>query len=762
MALNQLSPGVNVKEIDLTNFVPQVGTSGGAFVGKFAWGPVEDYTLVSNSNRLESLFGKPDDSNFADWYAVSSFLAYTDNCTVVRVTHNNAGTETAFNAVAADANTGTITVKNDASFAATYGSNTYDGMNFIGRYPGKIANSLKVIIADGATWSQLTAAHKKLFEFAPGTSESAAAIGASNDEVHVIVIDDKGLFTGVPGTILEKYAFLSKASDAKGLDNAPIFFGNVINQKSQYIRYTGSDFAESVLDVGSFHVASASVSGGTRYITGQAVTFSAPTSSGVTATGTVVASPLTVTSVPVTDGGTLVTAATITFSAPGTGGTLATGTVTIVGQVVTAIVITNPGSYPNAVPTYTLNATFAGGTTPVLGTLVYGGGVPSAVTLTNPGAGYETADTITATVAATTGSGATVTVVKSSAVTTEWDVPLINPSTSAVSSYTNLLALYEQVFTGGNDGGDLDEGDLITGWDMFANSEESDVTLLFVGAAGGEAASVGFPGESISKTVINHVITNIADVRKDCMVFFSPERSDVVDQIQETATENVIAFNNAIGTKSSYAVMDSGWKLLYDVYSDKYRWVPLNADIAGLCAATDTDYDAWWSPAGFTRGRVKGAVALAYNPSKAQRDSLYSANVNPVVSFRGEGVILYGDKTQQVKSSAFQYINVRRLFIILEKAIARAAQYQLFEFNDQFTRAQFRNMVEPYLREVQGRRGLYDFKVVCDDTNNTPEIIDRAEFVASIFLKPARSINYITLNFVAVRTGVEFSEIAGV
>jgi phage tail sheath protein FI len=207
--------------------------------------------------------------------------------------------------------------------------------------------------------------------------------------------------------------------------------------------------------------------------------------------------------------------------------------------------------------------------------------------------------------------------------------------------------------------------------------------------------------------------------------------------------------------------MDSGWKLMYDVYNDKYRWVPLNPDIAGLCAATDLSYDPWWSPAGFTRGKVKGVVSLAFNPNKTQRDQLYSNNVNPVVSFKGDGVVLYGDKTLQSKASAFQFINVRRLFLVLEKAISRAAKYQLFEFNDQFTRAQFRNMVEPYLREVQGRRGIYDFKVVCDETNNTPEVIDRAEFVASIFIKPARSINYITLNFVAVRTGVAFEEVVG-
>ena len=207
--------------------------------------------------------------------------------------------------------------------------------------------------------------------------------------------------------------------------------------------------------------------------------------------------------------------------------------------------------------------------------------------------------------------------------------------------------------------------------------------------------------------------------------------------------------------------MDSGWKYQYDLYNDKYRWVPMNADVAGTMANTDDIADPWYSPAGYTRGQIKNVVSLAFNPSKTNRDELYKNGVNPIVSFVGEGVILYGDRTQQTKSSAFSKINIRRLFIVLEKSIATAAKYQLFEFNDQFTRAQFKNMVEPFLREVKGRRGIYDFLVVCDETNNTPEVIDRSEFVADIYIKPAYSINFITLNFVAVRTGVDFEEVVG-
>jgi phage tail sheath protein FI len=207
--------------------------------------------------------------------------------------------------------------------------------------------------------------------------------------------------------------------------------------------------------------------------------------------------------------------------------------------------------------------------------------------------------------------------------------------------------------------------------------------------------------------------------------------------------------------------MDSGYKYRYDKYNDMYRYVPLNGDIAGLMVRTDSTRDPWFSPAGFNRGQIKNIVKLAWNPDKANRDTLYKNGVNPVVTFPGQGTILYGDKTLLAKPSAFDRINVRRLFIVLEKAIATASKFTLFEYNDEFTRAQFRSLVEPFLRDVQGRRGIYDFRVVCDETNNTGEVIDRNEFVGDIYIKPARSINFIQLNFVAVRSGVEFSEVVG-
>ena len=264
---------------------------------------------------------------------------------------------------------------------------------------------------------------------------------------------------------------------------------------------------------------------------------------------------------------------------------------------------------------------------------------------------------------------------------------------------------------------------------------------------------------NIGEVLANYIIDNICETRKDCVGFFSPDVNDTVN-VPGRELDNTIEFRNALRA-SSYAVLDSGYKYQYDEYNDVYRWVPLNGDIAGLCVRTDNVRDPWYSPAGFNRGNIKNIVKLAFNPDKGERDILYRNDVNPVVNFKGQGTVLYGDKTLLGRPSAFDRINVRRLFIVLEKAIAIAAKSSLFEFNDEFTRTAFRNLVEPYLRDVQGRRGIYDFKVVCDTTNNTPEVIDRNEFRGDIYVKPSRSINFIQLNFVAVRTGVDFEEIVG-
>jgi len=314
------------------------------------------------------------------------------------------------------------------------------------------------------------------------------------------------------------------------------------------------------------------------------------------------------------------------------------------------------------------------------------------------------------------------------------------------TTYTSVTAVSNTSLSGGSDGSAATTAELKTAYEKFEDAETVDVNLIIAGK-----------GDS---THIDNLIT-IAENRKDAVVFASPERSDVVNVTSsETQTNNVKSFFDGVRS-SSYVVFDSGYKYTYDKYNDVFRYVPLNGDIAGLAARTDLVADSWFSPAGYNRGVLRGVVKLAYNPTKTQRDTLYRARINPVCTFAGQGTVLFGDKTGLSAPSAFDRINVRRLFITLEKAISTASKFQLFEFNDEFTRAQFRSIIEPFLRDVQGRRGITDFLVVCDDSNNTADVIDRNEFRADIFVKPARSINFITLQFVATRTGVAFEEVVG-
>jgi hypothetical protein len=299
--------------------------------------------------------------------------------------------------------------------------------------------------------------------------------------------------------------------------------------------------------------------------------------------------------------------------------------------------------------------------------------------------------------------------------------------------------------TGGTAGTAATAGNIQTALDEFKNAEVVDVTLLMTADA--DAA-----------TQI-HAINNIAEYRKDCVAFVSPLQASVVNNSGSEVDSITTDRNNL--PSSSYAVMDSGWKYMYDKYNDVYRYVPLNGDIAGCCAFTDGARDPFWSPAGLDRGNIRNAIKLPFNPNKTDRDSLYKQGVNPVTAMPGSGIILFGDKTLLAKPSAFDRINVRRLFILLEKSIANMAKSFLFEFNDEFTRSRFTSTVVPFLSDIQGRQGIQDYAVVCDDSNNTPEVVDRNEFRGDIYIKPSRSINFIQLQFVAVRSGVEFSEIIG-
>jgi phage tail sheath protein FI len=556
----QLSPGVNVSEIDLTTIVPSVATSIGAFAGPFAWGPIGEIITISDEVRLAATFGNPDSTNYEYWFSAANFLAYTSNLKIVRA----ANITTTRNATANGTNNVAL-IKNEADYLDNWSSgNTVYGVA-AARYAGEIGNTLRVSIADANTYSTWT--YSGQFTSSPGTSTYVSNKGGSLDEVHVIVVDEDGLFSGTRGTVLEKFGFVSKASDAKDDSGNNNYYKQVLENKSKYVYW-----------------------------------MSHPT-------------------------------------------TIATGT--------------SWGSSAN-------NTAFANLTANV--TVSLSGGVDGTITTAN----------------------------------------------------------------------------VITAYDSFDPAESVDIALVVSGPA--------------SQTVADSLIS-MAETRKDCVVFLSPEKADCVDNAGSETTD-IRAYRDTL-TSTSYAVLDSNWKYQYDKYNDVYRWVPLNGDVAGLCARTDLERDPWFSPGGLNRGIIKNSIKLAWNPTKTNRDDLYVKGINPIVTFQGEGTVLFGDKTLLSKPSAFDRINVRRLFIVLEKAIARAARFSMFEFNDQFTRAQFVALVEPFLRDVQGRRGITDFRVVCDETNNTGEVIDRNEFIGDIYIKPARSINFIQLNFVAVRTGVSFDEVVG-
>ena len=626
----QLSPGINVSEIDLSTVVPSVATSIGGVAGNFNWGPVNEVTTITDEVRLVERFGKPDSTNYEYWFSAANFLAYSNNLKIVRA----ANTTSTLNATA---NGSGVLIENENDYQDNHegASNTTYGP-FAARFAGALGNSLRISICPSSqafssnltatdsvtanttaagntvvqvtgnptsnvyvgdlvsfnggtsyvrvtavTASNITVAsavsaitgqqpilrkwqYADNFGVTVGTSEYASSRGGANDELHIIVIDEDGKFSGSANTILEKYAFVSKASDAIAADGASNYYKTVINNKSRYVWWMGHQ----------------------------------------------------------------------------------------------------------------------------------------------PGA-------------------------------SNWG------NAAAATTYTNINVPFSASMTAGADG-TIGNTEIVAAYAKYANADSVDVSLMISG-----------PGNA----TVAAALISTAESRKDVMVFLSPTRASVVDNAGSESTA-IISYRDGL-TSSSYAVMDSGYKYQYDKYNDVYRYVPLNGDIAGVCARTDLERDPWFSPGGLNRGVIRNAIKLSWNPTKTERDDLYVKGINPVVTFQGEGTVLFGDKTLLSRPSVFDRINVRRLFIVLEKTVARAARSSLFEFNDQFTRAQFVNLVEPYLREVQGRRGITDFRVVCDESNNTSEVIDRNEFVGDIYIKPARSVNFIQLNFVAVRTGVAFDEIVG-
>ena len=578
MAVSE-SPAITVKEIDLSGVVPNVASTTGAMVGDFNWGPVDSPVLVSDEAGLVSVFGSPSKTNTIDFHSAAYFLRYANSLYVVReATEGGSESNNSRDARA----TGTARIKNLDSFDFQLAARDSDKHTFIGKYPGALGNSLAVHFLQGVDSASDVAftgwTYEDNFDGAPITSDYAANRGASKDEMHVVVVDQDGEFTGTKGTILESFPFVSAANDAKTADGSSNYILDVINDRSQYVwmagfgNVTDSDFSSNA--------------------------------------GTAIA-----------DGKDFTT-----------------------------------------------------------------GFVHSAQSIS-----------------LTTGAN-------SAALTT--------------SQYA-------------------------TGFDKYEDKDNIQVDFLI---------APGMVTRTDQTTVVNDLNSIAQSTRKDCVVVASPARSDVITST--TPNADVIATAKTF-TFGSYLFCDNNYLKVYDKYNDQYINIPAASSTAGIMAASDNNAAAWFSPAGQRRGAYLGITALKYTPNKTERDLLYRNGVNPVANIPGQGILLFGDKTHMARPSAFDRINVRRLFLVLERAIAIAARNVMFEFNDEFTRAEFVNIVEPFLREVQGRRGITDFRVVADESNNTAAVIDRNEFVCSIFIKPARSINFVTLNFVAVRTGVDFEEVVG-
>jgi phage tail sheath protein FI len=694
-----VSPGVNVSEIDLTTVVPGVSTSAAAFAGIFRWGPVDERVLISNENQLVARFGKPTSLNPETFLTAASYLSYASALYVVRAANTTTGdSNSALNAVA---NTAAVTVantvvKNQADYDAR--ASFESGALYVAKYPGDLGNSLRVSVCDSAN------AFSSTLDLA-GTESSNNIVGAFSISI---------------GSNTATFSFDSDAADA-----AANTYANTI---------------ASALSVGdAIKVGNAAI--GTQYLT-------------ISAIGTPsVSSNLATFTVSFLDKYTLATDYVANTTVNGNNTVVPVNRYwehhgLVSGAPTTSQYVTETGNSAAVDTVHVVVTDDNGKFTGVAGQVleVYQGLSRATDAKNSDGSGnyYKS-------------------VINNKSAYVWW----ANDRSGAASATAPNVATSSNAkpvrldFAGGLDGyteSSATLGVLASAYDLYKSAETVDIGLIIAGKPVGGSTTVN--GQTVSKfQLVNYLIDNIATVRKDCIVFASPDDS-IVTSNPGAEAQSIVNWRGAV-TDTTYAVLDSGYKYMYDRYNDVYRYVPMNGDIAGLCARTDQTNDAWWSPAGLTRGQIKNVVKLRFNPNQAERDLLYTNAVNPVVSFAGQGTILYGDRTATSKPSAFDRINVRRLFIVLEKAISQVAKTTLFEFNDDFTRTQFRNIINPYLREVQGRRGITDFLVVCDGTNNTPEVIDRNEFRGDIYVKPNRSINFIQLNFVAVRTGVDFNTIIG-
>ena len=773
-----ISPGVSVREIDLTTIVPNVSTTEGALAGVFRWGPVDKVKLIDSEIALVKWYGKPTNLNPETWFTAASFLAYGNKLHIAR-------------AADVTGNTSELTVNGNTSTLAFETGNTEV---FVGN-TSTLVTGMVLVYAN--TTAIDTSGSVKINSVTNGTHIALTEAATANVETAVVMFRDDVIYSAAAlqsdinyniGDISDWDSLVIKSEDHYEAREAN---GDTYDLAALYVaKYPGGEMGNSlrvaVCDTAAQYSTLANLYPNAEF-SSTASYLGADVGSN---TITVQISPANTESA-----GEVATAnayADTLNTLMSVGDLVEVGNTRIGYQYLKVTSIANVSNTANVFSftmqmddEYKLAANVQLGklqryweffnsvdTAPAQSDYVTQFGNTSAndelhVVVVDEGGAHsgspgeilEVWRNMSRATDAKGPAGETLyykNVIEDQSEYIWWtnDRTTARSNTAALISSASGVTPLDMRMVGGSDGKDEQAvafSSLAFGYDQFKSKEDlEDIGLVLQGKARGL-------GVSHFTQLGNYIIDNITEHRKDCVAFISPDKGDVINNIGDEP-EDCVEFRNILRS-TSYAVLDCGYKYMYDKYNDLYRWVPLNGDIAGLCVRTDLTNDPWWSPAGLNRGHIKNFVRLAWNPRQAQRDTLYKSGINPVISTRGEGTFLFGDKTLLAKPSAFDRINVRRLFIVLEKAISKAARYTLFEFNDDFTRAQFRNLVNPYLRDVKGRRGVTDFLVVCDTRNNTAEVINRNEFVGDIYIRPNYSINFIHLNFIAVKNGVSFNEV---
>jgi phage tail sheath protein FI len=764
----QVSPGVAVAEIDLTTRVPIPSISDGAIAGNLTWGPLEVATLVTSEEEMVAVFGKPNANTYKTFFSATSFLSYSNKLRVVRA----ANTSVAKNAVTGGS---AILIRNDKEYQNTYESTTTSGTSFTAKYPGVLGNSMKmsICVADRAntqvnqTDGTVSLSGSTDLGLTGTWSNSDATTGLTGvdtiADVELRIGDvvvhgaNSGVVTSITSNTVITISQATGGTEITGMgDDFAMSGATLIRKKRSAFEEASTNMLGSLTVVAGSSTITGTHTNFTRQIhVGDILTFKDDSAVLSRRRVTAIASSTSLTVATKLDRAVTTQADWSreweyrnTFgSRPPLTSPHAyekTGSKDV-GDEIHVVIVDEDGEILGVKDSrggtnpekQVIDAweglSVASGATGSTGEIIY---YKEAI---NDSSRYVRWTDHDAMGDAPLDGGST-------KITYDWGATLDQGNTSAyfAGSFSDSGAngIMTASFSSGADGYSATASDEISAYSYFKDPAKIDVSLLISGEA--------------SNTLCTYLINEIAESRKDCVVFISPEEADVVNKEGSEIT-NVVARRNAMPS-TSYAVMDGSYKYIFDRYNSMYRWIPMNADVAGICAQAD-NVNPYVSPAGFTRGNIKGAEFLAYVPNNAERDDLYTNGINPIASFPGKGKVLFGDKTLLARPSSFDRINVRRLFIILEKAIANAAENLLFEFNDDFTRLNFVSIVEPFLRDIQARRGIEDFKVICDGTNNTPVVINRNEFRGDIFIKPTKSINFIGLNFVAVASGVEFSEV---